>query len=280
MFDTKAMDNQFEIVGGSVLGWEHRRIGRNNQDAYHWLVTKEAIVALVCDGCGSGVHSEVGAKVGAQLVAQAFLSVLKRMNPATDADFWVQVRQVALLQIHDWISAMGSEYLHILRDYFLFTTVGALITPDQTWTFAIGDGAIALNGELTPLGPFPDNAPPYLTYGLIQDYVEGLTPEDLRFQVHHQVSTAEVQSILLGTDGVLDLVALEDLPLPGKDELVGPIAQFWQADRYFKNPLRVSRQLAMINHEAVQMDWDTMTLNRRGGLLPDDTTLIVIRRKA
>lgn len=274
------MDNQFEIVGGSVLGWEHRRIGRNNQDAYHWLVTKDAIVALVCDGCGSGVHSEVGAKVGAQLVAQAFLAVLKRMNPATDVDFWVQVRQVALLQIHDWISAMGGDYLHILRDYFLFTSVGALITPAQTWIFSIGDGAIALNGELTPLGPFPDNAPPYLAYGLIQDYVEGLTPEDLRFQVHHQVATAEVQSILLGTDGVLDLVALEDLPLPGKDELVGPLAQFWQANRYFKNPLRVSRQLAMINHEAVQMDWDTMTLNRRGGLLPDDTTLIVIRRKS
>ena len=272
------MDN-FEITGGSVLGWEHRRIGRNNQDAYHWLVSKQAIVALVCDGCGSGAHSEVGAKVGVQLLAQAFFSVLKQINPDTNPDFWVQVRQIALLQIHDWISSMGGEYLHILRDYFLFTSVGALITPTQTWTFSIGDGAIALNGELTPLGHFPGNAPPYLTYGLIQDYIEGLTPEDLRFQVHHQLDTTEVQSILLGTDGVLDLAALADSPLPGKDERVGSLDQFWQDDRYFKNPLRVNRQLARINHEAVQMDWDSMTLNRRGGLLPDDTTLVVVRRK-
>ena len=62
----------FEIAGGSVAGRSHVLAGKGNQDAYHWSVEERSLVAVVCDGCGSGAESEVGAALGARLlVAEA-----------------------------------------------------------------------------------------------------------------------------------------------------------------------------------------------------------------
>src|SRR5262245_8137740 len=60
-----------EIAGGSIAGQMHLAAGRNNQDAYCWEASPGGLVAVVCDGCGSGPHSEVGALIGARLVVRA-----------------------------------------------------------------------------------------------------------------------------------------------------------------------------------------------------------------
>jgi len=54
--------NQFEYASGSIIGRNHVLAGKNNQDAYHISVNERFIAVVVCDGCGSGKHSEVGAK--------------------------------------------------------------------------------------------------------------------------------------------------------------------------------------------------------------------------
>jgi len=69
------------------------------------------------------------------------------------------------------------------------------------------------------------------------------------------------------------------LTIPGRSEIVGPISQFWGEDRYFENPDGVRRRLALINNEHQTIDWRKQTIERTAGRLPDDTTLIVIRRK-
>jgi hypothetical protein len=84
------------------------------------------------------------------------------------------------------------------------------------------------------------------------------------FQINQQIATEKVQSILIGTDGVIDLIKAENRNLPRKLEKVGSLSQFWQSDRYFDNPDLVRRKLFLINHQA-------------DGLLPDDTTLITLR---
>ena len=38
------------------------------------------------------------------------------------------------------------------------------------------------------------------------------------------------------------------------------------------------RKLALLNRTHFHADWDARTLQREGGLLRDDTTLIVVRR--
>jgi hypothetical protein len=60
---------------------------------------------------------------------------------------------------------------------------------------------------------------------------------------------------------------LSSRPIPGRSEDVGPLSQFWTDDAYYENRDMVRRRLAVLNR------------GRHGGLLADDTTLVVVRRK-
>ena len=74
------MNGEFEIAAGTVSGRDHRQAGKNNHDAYVFSSDASGTVAVVCDGCGSGRHSEVGAKIGARLVAGALRRHLHRLH--------------------------------------------------------------------------------------------------------------------------------------------------------------------------------------------------------
>ncbi|MFN7131809.1 MAG: protein phosphatase 2C domain-containing protein, partial [Myxococcales bacterium] len=65
------MEATLQIAAGSVIGRLHANAGRNNQDAFDVSVGPEVAVAVVCDGCGSGARSEVGAVLGARLLTAA-----------------------------------------------------------------------------------------------------------------------------------------------------------------------------------------------------------------
>ena len=238
---------------------------------------------VVCDGCGSTLHSEVGAKVGARLVMSAISDQSFRLARAADeagaaqaaASILELTRARALTRIQMLASEMaggGRGWIDIVKDYFYFTIVGALATETWTMLFALGDGISVLNGEVTRLGPFPGNQPPYLAYG-IGDVAQG------HLAVLRVVPTASVQSLLLGTDGAADLEGLADRTLPGQQEHVGKLDQFWTDDRYFKNPDALRRRLSLINREVKALDKSTGEMKTDYGLLRDDTTLVVMRRR-
>ncbi len=260
---------QFEVAGGSVIGQFHRDIGKNNQDALQVIWMDETLIAVVCDGCSSGMHSEVGATLGAKLVAESLAqSLLRDQEPD-----WRWVHESVLGEIEALIAAMGIEPVQALLDHFLFTIIGVVITPQGATLFTLGDGVFCINGEITIIGPYPDNAPPYLAYELVEPELMGT-----QMQIHPLVPLHEMESILIGTDGVADLIAVEDHHLPGRSECVGPLRQFWEEDRYFANPEAIHRRLNLINREMVRADWEAQRLIREKGLLPDDTSLIVIRQ--
>jgi hypothetical protein len=235
---------EIQIAGGTVIGREHVTIGRNNQDAFCWASTPEATVGVVADGCGSGVHSEVGAQIGARLLTEALRvsaagldceapkSALERLR----LDLLVQVRQVA--------EAMGGSFNQVVGEYFLFTLLGFVIGPRWTTIFGIGDGVFVLNGQRRVLVA-ADNAPPYAGYGLLGP--DGGGP---RFEVHAALATQDLRSLLVGTDGAGEIPDL---------------AELWTDDRYYANPYNVGRRLVQWNR------------THRPGLLPDDTTLVVAR---
>lgn len=270
------MQDLFELAAGSIRGRNHGLTGRNNQDAWCSLISEQSMIAVVCDGCGSAPHSEVGAKLGAWLTVAILAQVLIQ-NQWQSPDAWLSTVQVELLaQFQTVVKAMGGDWRQTLHDYFLFTIVGAVLTPTEAMVFSLGDGAIWVNDQLTQLGPFPGNAPPYLAYSLT-DLESFSLP--LSFQVQHRLPLEQVQSIAIGSDGTLDLAAAADRCLPGKTETVGGIDQFWQDDRYFTNPDALRRRLALINREVTKPDWQARQLVRQSGLLPDDTTLVVMRRR-
>ncbi len=54
----------FEVAAGSVTGRSHVLGGKPNQDAFAFRAADHGLVGVVCDGCGSGAHNEVGAAGG------------------------------------------------------------------------------------------------------------------------------------------------------------------------------------------------------------------------
>lgn len=286
------MKGLFEVAGGTVTGRDHvgrgnLLFGKNNQDAYSYRVTDDVLVAVVCDGCSNGLHNEVGAHLGAQLVSAAFVeqAVYSRKSLADDASSNVAaqilecVRQKTIAELQvlaQMMTGVDRSFASTISDYFLFTTIGAVVTKEFTTIFSIGDGVFVLNGSTTCIGPFPDNAPPYMGYSMVASSIDERL---LKFQINAHVPTKDVQSLLVGCDGVEDLIAASKDAIPGgRLGVVGPIDLFWEEDRYFKRD-QIRRRLALINSEVVCLNPESKQFQRETGLLPDDTTFVVIRRK-
>ena len=279
------MTSDWQLASGTILGRRHRVAGRNNQDAFCVTGNESNLVAVVCDGCSSGAHSEVGAQVGARMLAHLLLARVQENGLAEPETLLEEVRCDALIQLGQLAQSMGSHLTATVCDTLLFTVIGAYITPQDAVFFALGDGAVWVNGEAFALGPFPGNAPPYLSYGLVETH---FAPEDLGFKIVKHSPTEELKSFLIGTDGVCDLRRALTRPATPENGTVArttsrtarqrhePMAGFWQTERFFVNPDSVRRTLANLNRDrAVEVEGE---VRHQAGLLPDDTTLIVGRR--
>lgn len=265
----------FQIAGGTVTGTDHLAVGRPNQDAYAFRAEGGCLAAVVCDGCGSGARSEVGAALGARLVTEQVLGALRRGGDIESPETWEEVRRGTLAPLQAMAGCMGGSLAEVVSTYFLFTVVGLAVAGDTACAFSLGDGLIALGDELLRLGPFPRNEPPYLAYGLLDRPPGGEAP---RFIVHRAFPSSDLRTALLGTDGALDLLESSSRQIPGGGGEVGPISRFWEDDRTFGNPDAVRRRLALINRAVTRPVWKEQRIEREGGLLRDDTTLVVVRR--
>lgn len=288
----------FELVGASVVGTMHRERNKegNGQDALAITVVNtvlgETQILIVIDGCGSGDHSEVGAKIGARILTESIKRQLLRWNkPAFNDDQTSQMpprlqflkileraRQDTLARLRILAQDMGGSFSQTVSDYFLFTVVGAILTQEFCCFFSRGDGVIVINEEEHWIEPDAGNAPVYLAYALVESSLTDHRPEALTFDILQVVATERLEHFLIGTDGLRHFVDASHLPLPGKTDLVGPLSQFWKDPRYFKNSDNVRRRLALVNKPAVVPDWDAHRLITYTGHLKDDTTLIVGRK--
>ena len=268
----------FEIASGTVLGKDHRGSGKNNQDAFRVLKTPDLLVAIVADGCGSSKGSEVGAIIGSHLVAESLKKIVQRFPDLTSAENMLdRVRTDVIAYLRVLALQMGESLSEIVENYFLFTLVGTVITPTQAVFFSLGDGVIIINGEEQVIGPYPGNKPPYLGYGLVENSLEGSSV--YTFDVYQTLPTSQLSHFLIGTDGLEYFNNAQTRNVPGKDEPVGTIDQFWLEDRYFQNPDNVRRRLYLINQDKQSVDWQNQQLVRSNGLLRDDTTLVVGRKR-
>lgn len=245
--------NTVEIAVASVAGSLHRRLGRPNQDAVASVATEHGLALAVCDGCGSGARSEVGATLGARLWTQAIAARLADGGLLTAGDFDVLAATV-LGRLAVVADALGADRAEVTRDHLLFTSICAVITGEQVAVVAIGDGVVAIGDELHVLGPFADNQPPYLT--------------EAWFGVHRTPAVwlrarGDVDRVVLATDGAV----------PIADRLDALTA----VDTIYRNRSALGRQLALLAADEVELDWDAHRSVRRAALLDDDTTIACAR---
>ncbi|MBI3297847.1 MAG: protein phosphatase 2C domain-containing protein [Elusimicrobia bacterium] len=198
------------LAAGTTPGRLHLLAERPNQDACGLRQGPWGAVAVVCDGCGSEPGSGLGAALGASLTARAAARQLETTGSLDLAALGGEVLG-GLCRIAE---TAGLDF----RAHFLFTIVGAALAGETATVFACGDGVAVVDGNVTRLGPFPGNAPPYLAYGL-EDGAVGL----------QRLYQGPAERVLVGTDGAAD----------------GELTPFWTEDRFLKNPDLLRRALKL-----------------------------------
>ena len=128
------------------------------------------------------------------------------------------------------------------------------------------DGGYRLGGTWPVVTGVEDSEWTFLVGTLVEDgeprLVDG-RPDTRNFLV----PTSELESLLIVSDGADDLLDL-------------PLSEFWTRDSFFANSDALRRRLAVLNREVVTADWQRQRIERSGGRLTDDTTVIAIRRSA
>ena len=250
----------FGVTSGSVIGREHVRLGRNNQDGWAVKADDQRLAAVVTDGCSSSRFAEVGARLGAQYLAS---DVLRRRRsgktPGMDLAYASTRGLVAYLDmVAKGLAPDDAERETIIGEYLLFGFLCLAIDGNKACVFGVGDGVVSLNGEIKILDPGPENAPSYVGYLLMRGPSRSATPE-----MHVMATVDEVETMMIGTDGLLDLDRTPDVPLKDGDRQ-GGIDQFEADASLLANAGRLQRRLAILGE-----------INRR---MRDDCTVVVVRR--
>lgn len=235
--------NTIRTAAASVIGARHARTARNGQDAAVALIVSSAAVVVVCDGCSAGVASEVGARLGASVFARAVAARLERGASPSDRAMWEAARRELVDVIASLAGRMHADALH---DHFLFTMVAAAARGDDAAVWALGDGYYRAGGVTHELGPFADNAPPYLAYDLHGD------PREAVFE-------RVTGSVIVATDGAaeLDLAAFE-------------------APRFVEHPDALRRELTIRARTNERLDWDARRIDRMPATIQDDCAVGII----
>jgi hypothetical protein len=176
----------------------------------------------------------MGAVLGSRLAVEAFLRGMEAGEDPAGPAFRARARDELVAELGRLARGMGEG---ALAECLLFTVVGAAVGPGGGCLLSIGDGVAAWNGEVLRMGPFPENAPPYLAYALADPA--------LGFEAHR---SGPVEHLLVGTDGLADF---------------GRLGEFWTDGRYFRNRDRVRRRLALAAREGTLPDDAALVVARR-----------------
>jgi hypothetical protein len=296
----KMRNLNFSLASGTVPGWRHLQRGPllkgiNNQDASRKFSSSELLVAIVCDGCGSYNLTDFGAKWGVDHLMAACQRNWLRYRQAVSAEQNQEILKALLEDVRlDVLAEMRNEVnatFPVLErmsktaytsERFSFTSLLLIATPFGGMFAGIGDGCYAVNGEFTAIPEYSGNEPPYLVYNLVKTKWQA---DDLKFKIHREFAEDELQSFLVGTDGVIQLAKLGDCNIPGQDQLVGDLSQFWTEDRYLEKDAGIDKRLRLYQssrHLLVPGSAGTPpAIKLENQLLEDDTTFVVgSRRKA
>lgn len=234
----------------AVMGARHHRSARNGQDgAAAWSGDAAAVVA-VCDGCSSGASSEVGARLGARLFVGCVAARLHAGESPRERTTWEAARAEAASTLVDVLERMGGDRAATIHEQFLFTIAAAAVSRDGAAVWLLGDGGYSFGDRTRIVGPFDENAPPYLAYDLL-----GAPSE-----AHFEVAPEHVSLIVVATDGASDL-ALE------------PFADA----RFVEHPDALRRHLAVLARTGERIDWDERRVVRTPAVLQDDCAVGVLR---
>ncbi len=181
---TLTLLDQFAWQYGTATGWKHLQKGVPNQDAWHVKTKherKQAIVAVVADGCSASTHAHVGASLGSQILCHLLMQAVYRGAFATGSLHELRtscngVQRQAIGSCNRLVAEIAqprsrktklpeSQTRSIVERYMYFTLVAAVITEPFTTVIGFGDGVYAVNGRIVEFNfktPGAPDTPPYI----------------------------------------------------------------------------------------------------------------------
>jgi hypothetical protein len=186
----------WHVVGASVQGTAHARLGVPCQDAHVWRVLPDGTLVLaIADGAGSAARSLEGAQAAVQAALDAMTGGLASPEPcqpeALLRDVFARARaSVAAL-------AAGAD---TPLPQFATTLMAALVTTDGLSVASLGDGALVADagGELRLASALPQK-------GEYANETHFLTQDDALDFVQIARCDGPVRAVAATTDGLMRL---------------------------------------------------------------------------
>ncbi|OUR62665.1 hypothetical protein A9Q74_04370 [Colwellia sp. 39_35_sub15_T18] len=204
-------------ISVSVIGPGHLFNGQPNQDSVLVKSVPTGWVAVVCDGMGSKLHSDLGSKL-------ACLAVLNVINKV---DFIIESKELIKQIYQRWLNALGDVKA---KDAVTTCLICWLSHKGELRTFQLGDGLILTSKKV--LEHVDSNDFGNITTGL------GKSRKFSDWEItHHQLNKGDV--IALMTDGIS-----EDINQGLEMEFVNAISEnikgksIRQAKTWLKNEFR------------------------------------------
>jgi len=197
---------------GQIIGRDHIQRQVNCQDGLAIVEGsvdgEDFVIGVVTDGCGSGKHSEVGAKIFAQYIAEIpsdpeYIDFLRHSSDTWNlVSHWIYRNTVAQMRDRFPILSLESR----VQDYLLFTIVGFILIKGTIYWFKKGDGRVIYkdpDGEIYDRDPEDyGNTPPYIGYELVD---KSLLNMDFQsgFKIG-QETLSQGSKFMISTDGLED----------------------------------------------------------------------------
>jgi hypothetical protein len=203
----------------SVIGREHVRLGKNNQDGVCVVRHPGQLVAVVTDGCSSQPFSEAGARLGARAMA----SIVAGLDQPLDA-----LPSLAMERLTGWLERLvisTGEPEVVLEQFGLFTVLCGVQRGHESIVFGAGDGVVLIDDRLIPLESGEGNAPDYLGYRL--------TGRSVPPRTHHH---GAARRLAVTTDGLAPWLSAQPTRL----------AELLDEPQLCRNPVHLQRRLNVL----------------------------------
>lgn len=151
---------------GRIIGRNHMQRQQNCQDSLTVIETESLAIGVICDGCGSGSSSEVGAILASSFLAEEAAKALENGTPLSELTVYLCTKLQTMLS---WfIAVMQPDDLSaFVQEHLLFTVLGFAVHKDtqDVLIWAAGDGWVLMDDQFQHRDQ--QNTPEYPAYALL-----------------------------------------------------------------------------------------------------------------
>jgi serine/threonine protein phosphatase PrpC len=202
--------DSWTITSGVKIGHYHLEREGNCQDAATFGVMNDIVFGVVCDGCGSSEHSEVGSNLTSQFVVHKLAQFIEQYNNQRESEIISNIFESTVTFVQNSCFPFHSSaefHASFVNNYWLCTIMGFIISQDFISIFYVGDGVYCIDSSVSDgtdnLRVIDQhNAPEYLAYRCInpQFLKGGDVVLPIRFQTVIR-NTEKVERLMIATDG-------------------------------------------------------------------------------